>query len=254
MSDNARRDYCFTAWKLPAPEYESIKYIVWGLERCPSTDREHYQGYVCFTRTHRMRSAKRIINGGNECHLEPRRGTRQQARDYCLKDGRVTEWGEFSPVTNKEIFNFPLERIKADYPEFFCRYHKGLMLLQDKGVKWRDIKVIVLWGEETGVGKTREAMSHNDVYKLDPPYTWWDGYGGEQRIVLDDYKAGSIPRGQLLNILDGYRLRLETKGSHTWASWTEVYITSNYNPHTWDDAILRRITEIRNVTSDSAVR
>jgi len=253
MSDNARRDYCFTSWKLPEPDYESIKYIVWGEEKCPTSGREHYQGFVIFTRTHRLKGAKQRIGGGNDTHLEPRRGTRSQAREYCLKDGSVTEWGRFCALSNADLFKQPIEVIKQENPEFFCRYHKGLMLLQDKGEKWREVKVYILWGEESGAGKTREAMNHNDVYKLDPPYTWWDGYQGEKRIVLDDYRAGSIARGQLLNICDGYRLRLETKGSHTWASWNEVYITSNYNPEMWDDALLRRVTEIKNVTSDRGV-
>jgi len=252
MSDNARRDWCFTSWKLPDPDYESIKYIVWGREVCPTTGREHYQGFGIFNRTHRLKGAKQRIGGGDGCHLDARRGTRQQARDYCLKDGDVYEWGRFSALSNADLFKQPIEVIKNENPEFFCRYHKGLMLLQDKGERWRDVKVYILWGTESGAGKTRTAMDHDDVYKLDPPYNWWDGYQGERRIVIDDYKTGSIPRGQLLNICDGYRLRLETKGSHTWAAWHEVYITSNYNPETWDDALLRRVTEVRNVTSDSA--
>lgn len=250
---NARRDYCYTAWREPKPEYDRIRYIIWGIENCPTSGREHYQGYAIFDRTVRLRGAKKILGAGEDVHLEPRRGTRQQAKDYCSKDGKFTEWGQFVALSNKDLFLQPIEYIKKENPEFFCRYHKGLMLLQDKGVKWRDVKVYVLWGEESGVGKTREAMAVDDVYKLDPPYTWWDGYQQEKRIVLDDYKIGCINRGQLLNICDGYRLRLETKGSHTWAAWNEVYITSNYNPEMWDEALLRRITEIRHVTRDRAV-
>lgn len=253
MNENARRDWCFTAWSEPDPEYESIKYIVWGEERCPKTDRIHYQGFACFNRTYRLRGVKRIINAGTDCHVEPRRGTRSQAREYCLKDGNFREWGRFESLSTSDLFKQDINFLKEEYPAFFCRYHKGLSLLQDKGEKWRDVSATILWGEESGVGKTRTAMDHDSVYKLDPPYNWWDGYQGEKRIVIDDYKVGSIPRGQLLNILDGYRLRLETKGSHTWASWTEVYITSNFCPECWDDALLRRVKEIKHVTRDKGV-
>lgn len=242
------RDYVFTSWKQPEPDNDKLKYICWGTEKCPTTDRIHYQGFIIFNRTHRIPGAKRIIGGGDDAHLEPRRGTRQEARDYCRKDGEFSEFGQFDALTQKELFKQPIGILKNEYPEFFCRYYKGLYQLQDKGEKWRDVKVIIYWGE-TGTNKTRQCMEQEDIYKLDPPYKWYDGYMGERNILLDDYKRGQIDRGQLLNICDGYRLRLETKGGHVWANWTSVYITTNYDPEEWmDDALQRRVTKIVHTT------
>lgn len=251
MCDNAKRDYCFTAWRLPEPEYDGIRYICWGTEKCPTTNKEHYQGFVIFTRTHRLRNAKRLVGGGDDCHLEHRRGTRQQARDYCAKDGRFTEWGQFERLTHDDLFKQDLNFLKENYPAFFCRYYKGLALLKSSNtIKWRDVAVHILWGDP-GTGKTRRVMEMDDVYKLDHPYKWWDGYFGEKILLIDDYKRGAIDRGFLLNILDGYKLRLETKGGHVWASWTKVYITTNFNPGTWlDEAMLRRVTDIEHLECD----
>ena len=148
-------------------------------------------------------------------------------------------------MTKENLFKQPIPYIKEHYPEFYCRYHKGLEKLNiDKGPKWRDLKVTILWGP-TGTGKTRQVMEKDNVYKIDPPYKWWDGYEGEEILLIDDYKRGAIDRGFLLNLLDGYRLRLETKGGHTWALWSQVYITTNYNPEIWaDEAISRRVTSV----------
>ena len=232
-------DYCFTCWDVPIPDTDRCRYYIFGRERCPSTNREHYQGFIILNRGARIPAAKRILGGGNNAHLEARRGTRVQAREYCLKDGDVTEWGEFEPLTCKDLFTKDIKFLKEYYPAFFCRYHKGLGLLQGQGDKWRDVNVIILWGP-TGVGKTRRVMEMDDVYKLDFPYTWWDGYSGESILLIDDYKGGAISRGALLNICDGYKLRLETKGSHTWAMWHTVYITSNYDPALWTTSALDR--------------
>ena len=241
------RDWCFTSFdteELIKFDKDNIRYIIYGRERCPTTHREHYQGFAIFRRTCRMPKAKGWINAGNGIHLESRRGTRVEARDYCRKwDQHPTEWGEFDGVTKEELFKKPIGYIKEHNPEFFCRYHKGLEKLQPKGEKWRDVKVTLIHGE-TGSGKTRMVMEKEDVYKLDPPYTWFDGYEGESILLLDDYKKGAINRGLFLNLLDGYRLRLETKGGHTWALWSEVYITSNTGMDCWDEAMKRRVSEV----------
>ena len=238
------RDYVFTAWTQPMPEEGKFKYICWGYEICPTTGKPHHQGYVILNRTHRIPSAKRIIGGGDDCHLENRRGSRDEARIYCQKDGIFTEKGIFESLTNAEILHKPIDWIKDNEPLMYCRYHRGIdRLNSNEGLKWRHLSVTILWGD-TGCGKTRKVMEMDSVFKIDPPYNWFDGYNGEQILLIDDYRRGCIPRGMLLNLLDGYRLRLETKGAHTWALWNQVYITTNFNPEDWDTAILRRVTSV----------
>ena len=247
------RDYCFTVFEMNMFNFdkEKIKYVIWGREICPKSGRKHLQGYACFLRTHRIPSAQKILGiGKSHMEVKSKNSSREQCRDYCMKDGDWEEWGQFEKRTKEDLFNLPIGIIKQEYPEFFCRYHKGLEKLQPKGDKWRDVDVTVLWGE-SGSGKTRTVMEMDSVYKLDPPYKWFDGYEGENILLLDDYESGSINRGLLLNLLDGYRMRLETKGSHTYALWKKVYITSNENPKYWSDkALSRRINSITNLVCD----
>lgn len=241
------RDWCFTAWTQPKFDEENCKYMVYGKEICPTTGKLHFQGFAVFKRTCRIPKGKEWIGAGKETHLEARKGTRREASDYCKKDGDYVEHGILEARTNEEILRLPVEQIKKEYPLMYCRYHRGIEKLQhNKGEKWREVKVHILWGP-TGTGKTRQVMEMDNVYKIDPPYQWWDGYMGEDILLIDDFRIGNIPRGMLLNLLDGYRLRLETKGGHTWALWKEVYITTNFNPECWEEAILRRVTSVKAV-------
>lgn len=239
------RDYVFTTWEEPNIDNDKCRYWVYGKELCPTTHREHYQGFIIFNRTCRIPGAKRILGGGDGAHLEPRRGTRHQADEYARKDGEIKSYGRLEAFTQNELFKQPISYLIKEYPAFYCRYHKGLEMLKNFDVpKWRDVEVFILWGEP-GTGKTRHVMEMDDVYKIDSPYKWWDGYSGESILLIDDYEPGMIERGMLLNICDGYKLRLETKGGHTWALWKKVYITSNKNPMEWVcKAMKRRVTEV----------
>ena len=250
------RDWCFTCFdtdKYLEFDKDNVRYICYGRERCPTTDKEHYQGFAIFKRTCRVPKAKTWIGGGNGTHLESRRGTRDQARDYCRKsEGEFIEWGEFDGLTKEDYFKKPIEWIKENKPEFYCRYHRGLEKLQiKKSPKWRVVNVTWLWGEG-GTGKTREAMDCESVYKLDRPYEWFCGYENEDRLVLDDVSKKDFgdKRGLFLNLLDGHPLRLPIKGGHTYAHWSEVFVTSNFDPECimlhqeWN----RRINVVRRVT------
>ena len=237
------RDYCFTAWEIPKIDEDAVKYCIYGKEICPDTGKTHWQGFVVFNRTCRIPKAKVWI-GCDSAHFEPRYGTRVEAREYCKKDGDFYEYGVLEVLTNNEILKLPIIDIKKNYPMMYVRYHKGIEKLHSiESEKWRDIKVTILWGV-TGCGKTRQVMEMDDVYKIDPPYQWWDGYYHETILLIDDYTPNCIARGKFLNLLDGYRLRLETKGGHTWAHWTQVFVTTNYDPINWDSAVLRRVTSV----------
>lgn len=121
------------------------------------------------------------------------------------------------------------------------KYSKGIKEAiairdQKKNNKWIEPEVTVLWGP-AGSHKTSRVMEkegYENVYKLDKTNTevWFDGYQGQKVLLIDDF-YGWIPWGHLLNILDGYPLRLQIKGCHTWKAWEKVYITSNKTYEEW---------------------
>jgi hypothetical protein len=70
-------------------------------------------------------------------------------------------------------------------------------------------------------------------------------------LLIDDF-YGWIKYGFLLKVLDIYPLRLAVKGSHAYACWETVYITSNKAPETWyaggmTAALRRRIHSIEHI-------
>lgn len=99
------RSYCFTAWKKPIYTDAPVRYIVVGEEICPTTGKLHYQGYVEFTRSVRMNAVKKYFSD-NTMHLEKRKGSREQARCYCMKDKKYTEVGTFDRKKKAEPYKW----------------------------------------------------------------------------------------------------------------------------------------------------
>jgi len=69
-----------------APERPNTKlqYCIWGLERCPQSEKLHMHYYCEFTEKVSMRWIKENFNN-NTLHCEPRKGTQKQAIDYVKK-------------------------------------------------------------------------------------------------------------------------------------------------------------------------
>lgn len=247
---------------------DNIRCGVWQLEMCPETNKLHLQGYIEFAGSVRMATVKRIL--GNTVHLEGRKGTRDQAIEYCRKEATrfAGPWtfGDLDSVRpgKRTDLHELAERIKGgagrrevvdDFGHLYIRYSRGvenLLCVQSmyKIPEWRTLQTLVYYGD-AGTGKTRRAVetSPGDYFILQSgDKVWFDGYEGQGTLIIDDF-YGWIRYGLLLSILDGYRLRLEVKGGFTYANWTKVIITSNDPPEAWyskglTPALKRRLTEI----------
>jgi len=241
---------------------DTVRYCIYQREISPETKREHYQGYIEFFDGKRMGQVKSILG---ECHLEPRKGSRTEARLYCSKKetqiaDTTYEFGEWrEDVSRKRKLsdllkgNATLQDIIEDAPHEYVRYHRGLEKLfarrdAKKAKKFRKVEVEVLIGP-TGTGKTRRALENPSVYLMPASdKLWFDGYEGENCLVIDDF-YGNIKYGTFLRMLDGHQLQMPVKGGFVWAQWTKVVITSNAEPGDWYQkgftaALSRRITNI----------
>lgn len=62
----------------------SINYLVYGREICPTTGTPHLQGFVQFKSKRSFLVVKCLLPYG--VHIEPMQTTAQQCADYCLKE------------------------------------------------------------------------------------------------------------------------------------------------------------------------
>ncbi len=268
-------DAPYTLWKHASDLPQRLRYLAWQDEICPTTDRGHQQGFAVFTRSVR-RSTVSTLLGCCGLHLEPRYGSGAQARDYALKDetrspgGRRVEIGEL-PASNQgcrtDLADFAeaikrgdkMSKVATEFDVTFVRYHKGALALRfttslARIPHFRRLKTLVLYGV-TGIGKTRVAVGlsdPDDYFILDSPdgaNLWFDGYDGESTLIIDDF-YGWIKWGFFLRLLDGYRVRLPIKGTHAYAAFERIIITSNKPPGEWYPSkgrppeLSRRLTKV----------
>lgn len=277
------RNWCFTInnpennIELSADEIERfhIRYLVWQKEQ-GEQNTEHIQGYIEFSKVKRMSALKKMgfLNKG---HFERRRGTRAQARDYCMKeDTRIEgpfEIGEFVvqgkrsdliEVKDDMLGGMTVDEAVEQHTATYARYPKLITKCREIYTKRRAIKqyqkrskkkVIALIGP-TGTGKTSHVYKKydaEDIYHYRQTNTntvWFNGYDGQKVILIDDY-YGSWKWTFLLNILDIYPTQVEIKGGFVWLNWERIYITSNTMPNNWYrrtdsiDPLLRRINKIK---------
>ena len=90
------RLWCFTNYDLEFDygkylEETTATYIAVGREKCPTTGKEHDQGWVYFEG--QRGSVKGVAKQLNNAHVEMCRGNIDQQEDYCSKDGEYREFG-----------------------------------------------------------------------------------------------------------------------------------------------------------------
>lgn len=94
-----------------------------------------------------------------------------------------------------------------------------------------------------GTGKTLLAIAYarkvaGDDYFIHPPGSlkWWDGYEGQQVVILDDFRRRDLREAggfsYLLRVLDRYDCDVEVKGGYRRAHWSTVIITAQRDPET----------------------
>lgn len=226
-----------------ATQPKHLRYACWQKE-AGASGTVHLQGYMEFTQPVRLSALRASLHGA---HLEPRRGTREQARDYCRKPDRLDgpwEWGEWSAGGQGKRTELAdacavvqrggsLCELAAEYPVEYVKYHRGFGELRRRLAPQRrrvELKVYLIWGK-SGVGKTRlvHDLWGDEVYALaSQKPLWFDGYDGEKVLLIDEFEGvHEFGREKLLRVLDIYPYDAPVKGGHVRAQWTKVYITSN---------------------------
>jgi len=108
-------------------ESEHIKYIGFEEETCPHTGTRHLQGFMQLKVKHRLTWIRKNIS--TELHLSNMRGTFDENKAYCSKDGNFVERGAFTKKGERKDLNQVYEEImEGTYqpgPEYI-QYHSGI--------------------------------------------------------------------------------------------------------------------------------
>jgi len=174
-----------------------------------------------------------------QCHWELTRSTAIES--YVWKEASKVQGTEF------EFGSKPFKRNAAkDWDEVFLNCQRGEMDKIDSGTKIRhynalrsiqhdailpvrrpDVEVEYYWGS-TGTGKSHAAdIKYPDAYWKISSNKWWDGYKGEDTVIIDELSTECISIAKMLTWFDKYKCSVEVKGGTVGLRATKFIITSN---------------------------
>lgn len=256
-------------WLLTIPQHlftpflpqDPVTYIKGQLERGNDTGYMHWQILVHFNKKVTLRYVKMLF--GDETHAEATRSA--AAEEYVWKedtrvDGTQFELGKKSMKRNSEkdwdlIVQSARQGDFTSIPgDVLVRCYGNLKKIRVDSLRPESIEkqVFVYWGK-TGAGKSKRAWEEAslDAYPKDPNTKFWDGYAGQEHVVIDEFR-GAISISHLLRWLDRYPVIVEIKGSSCAFKAKKIWITSNLSPDDWyaeldsetKSALRRRFTEV----------
>jgi len=220
-------------------------YWIFGIETAPTTGTRHLQGYLETPETVRFAAALDLLPAG--CHLEGAKGDAASNQKYCKKEEHWQDWGAPKPGrghrTDMEDIRVALDggadmrEISQDYFGQYVRYHRGFEKYQSlhQRSSVRTTLVLRWFYGPTGSGKTTtlmEMVDGRDAFWLEttPTGTWWNGYDGEDIVVMDELRAGWFPHNVLLRILQSAPYRAPCHGAKVNLCCSQIFITTNLPP------------------------
>lgn len=268
------RNWCFTLNNPDVAVQEVLRAQAEVRFACGQTEvgeggTEHVQGYIEFTKPMSLRGLRKVLP---RAHWEVRRGTAEQARDYCRKAetavaGTQWEFGQFGGHQGRRNDLADVQRelregtrvceIYNKYPQIAARYPRFIDRCADICTAPRNWKTeIRVFLGPTECGKTRLAHElYPDIWTR-PDGSWFDGYDRYPHVLFDDFDGGrdcGISFRFLLRLLDRYPLQVPIKGG--FKEWVPkvIIITTNVEPRAWYPweqfaPLERRIDEIRRWT------
>lgn len=225
-------------------KWPDVKYCVYQLEK-GAEETPHFQGYVSFKKRYVLSSLKRHIS--NKAHWEIRKGTHEQARNYCTKEdtkldgpwefGQPPEPGKRNDLLAlKEDLdaNMDIKTISSNHFAPYLKYHKGIISYRRLHTAPRDHKsfVGVIYGD-TGVGKSRTLHDYfPGAFWKSCGDKWWDDYDHQDIVIIDEF-YGWLPYHFILRLLDCYPMQVEYKGGMLNFNPKQIWFTANKPPIEW---------------------
>lgn len=271
--DCPAKDWTFTHHNYTDNDEEKIQglypdtasYLIYGRERGETGETPHLQGYLRLVKKDRLTGIKRKLDVGDEIHLDKKykKSTPAQAAEYCKKDGDFVEFGEcpsnngartdLADVVDAIKNGASMRQIAQEHTEQFIKYGRGIRdtaLLLVEPYTHTGVRGLWFYGAP-GLGKSRTVSAKwPDAYRKEKN-SWFDGYNGEETIIVDDYdKTDQWITNKLKIWADSYSHIAETKGGSVHLRHHRFVVTSNYGI----SELLRKNPLIDDVTVEAVER
>jgi len=219
-------------------------YLVVGEEVGEETHTPHFQGYIAFLNKVRFTTVKALL--GDKTHVEVKRGTVQEASDYCKKDGRFLEYGVLPSEQCKRGADATRDSYEDAYqlakkqkvseiaPMLQIRHLSNLQRIADReNVKADDLGYfpgVFIYGPP-GSGKSHYVRSQFPGAYWKDWNKWWDEFPGGSPVIMEDLDPTHTKflAGKLKIWLDRFAFRAEAKNRSFMARPSFIAITSNYS-------------------------
>lgn len=243
------RAFCFTLNNYTDVQIDDFKdfvcqYLVFGKE-VGAQGTPHLQGYICFKHPRSFEAVRRQLA---PAHVEVAQGSAESNYVYCTKAGDFWEKGvkpaSMMPARDRELVGKDAVAAKnklymeTDLLDLVVAgdlhigqlptIKRARMILAAEGKPYHHPGLRGCWYHgPPGTGKSRFAHeTYPDAY-LKQQNKWFDGYAGEETIVLDDLDTDAL--GHHLKIwMDRYPCSAETKNGMTQLRHHRFIVTSNY--------------------------
>lgn len=218
----------------------------------------HLQFYLYATNKLRFSVLKKLFP---RAHWEEARGDGPQNKDYCSKDGNFVEFG-ICPMSKKQVgikekerWSKAIELCKkgdldsVDGDIFFRFYRTCKEIKKDymtMPVDSPDVTGIWYYGA-AGTGKSMTARKKYPGSYMKMCNKWFDGYQGQDTVLIDDFDKTHSKLGHHLKIWgDRYSFLAESKGSAICIRPKTIIVTSQYSiDEIWEDQATREAIKRR---------
>ena len=220
-------------------------YMLFGRER-GDEGTPHLQGYVQFKTEKSLKQLKTMMP---RAHVEARKGTIQQAVDYCKKDGDFEEFG-VKPKMPKEKgegekarWKRAREKAEEGDEEWLAENEPRLWLLHESTLRSKKkprMEVLCYeetphewWVGPTGTGKSKKVWELYPSHYAKEKNKWWCNYTGQDTVVIEEADPKNMEHlaDRLKVWADRYPFPGEIKGGRIEGIRPlKVIVTSNYTP------------------------
>lgn len=243
-------------------QMEMTKWCIYGRE-VGESGTKHLQGYFVFAKNKRLAALREFLP---RAHWEKAKGSHEQNFNYCSKDGDYDEFGvrpkfESQNGAKREINRWETawslakeNRIVEIEPQIKVTSYNNLRsIAKDFMKESADAdNVTGIWIQgPSGCGKSREARRRYPGAFKKNANKWWDGYQGEEYVILDDLDPNHEILGHHFKIwADRYAFVAETKGGalnirpKVFCITTQYKIDQIFKDEATREAIKRRFTVV----------